>query len=140
MEINHANIFYVRDIHKIGGVETYVYELAKKYKGYDNAVVCKNIAPEQLKRLKKYCKVYIHKNEKINCKVIITNWDTSILDFVNEDAKKYTVLHTDYSNPEEIKGIPSDRPDITYIGITESSKKSFEDVTGIKRTIKYYYE
>ena len=135
MEINHANIFYARDIHKIGGVETYVYELAKKYKDYDNAVVCKNIAPEQLKRLKKYCKVYIHKNEKINCKVIITNWDTSILDFVNEGAKKYTVLHTDYSNSEEIRGIPKDRPDITYIGITEASKKAFEEVTGITRTI-----
>lgn len=135
MEINHANIFYVRDIHKIGGVETYVYELAKKYKDYDNAVVCKSIALEQLKRLKKYCKVYIHKNEQINCKVIITNWDTSIFDYVNEDAKKYTVLHTDYSNPTERLGIPQDRPDITYIGITESSKKAFEDITGIDRTI-----
>lgn len=135
MEIKHANIFYVRDINKIGGVETYVYELAKKYKDYDNAVVCKNIAPEQLKRLKKYCKVYIHTNEKINCKVIITNWDTSIYDYVNEDAKKYTVLHTDYSNPTERLGIPKDRPDITYIGITESSKKAFENITGIDRTI-----
>ena len=28
--INHKNIFYVRDIHAIGGVETFVYELAKK--------------------------------------------------------------------------------------------------------------
>ena len=39
MEIKHANIFYVRNIHAIGGVETYVYELAKKYKDYDIAVV-----------------------------------------------------------------------------------------------------
>ena len=134
-EINHANIFYVRDIHAIGGVETYVYELAKKYKDYDIAVVCKNVAPEQKKRLKKYCKVYVHTNQKIICKVIITNWDTSIYDFVNGDAKKYTVLHTDYSNPTERLGLPRDREDITYIGITESSKKAFEDITGITRTI-----
>ncbi len=135
MDINHANIFYVRDIHRIGGVETFVYELAKKYKDYDIAVVCKNVAPEQAKRLKKFCKVYIHTNQKINCKVIITNWDTSIYDYVNEDAKKYTVLHTDYSNPTEYLGLPEDRPDITYIGITESSKKAFEDITKIDRTI-----
>lgn len=135
MEINHANIFYVRDIHKIGGVETFVYELAKKYKDYDIAVVCKNIAPEQRKRLKKNCKVYVHKNEKINCKVIITNWDTSIYDYVNENAKKYTVLHTDYSNPTEKLGLPKDKLDITYIGITNSSKKAFEEITGIDRTI-----
>ena len=133
--IEHANIFYVRDIHAIGGVETYVYELAKKYKAYDIAVVCKNIAPEQKQRLKKYCKVYIHKEQNINCKVIITNWDTSIYDYVNNDAKKYTVLHTDYSNPTERRGLPKDRPDITYIGITDVSKKNFEKITGIDRTI-----
>ena len=135
MEINHANIFYVRSIHKIGGVETFVYELAKKYKDYDIAVVCKDVASEQKKRLKEFCKVYIHTDQKINCKVIITNWDTSIYDYVNKDAKKYTVLHTDYSNPTEILGLPKDRPDITYIGITESSKKAFEEITGIDRTI-----
>ena len=135
MEIKHANIFYVRNIHAIGGVETYVYELVKKYKDYDIAVVCKTIAPEQRKRLKKFCKVYVHTNEQINCKVIITNWDTSIYDYVNKDAKKYTVLHTDYSNPTERMGLPKDRPDITYIGITESSKKAFEEITGIDRTI-----
>ena len=133
--IKHANIFYVRNIHPIGGVETYVYELAKKYKDYDIAVVCKTIAPEQKKRLKQFCKVYVHDKEPIQCNVIITNWDTSILDYVNEDAKKYTVLHTDYSNETEIKGLPKDRDDITYIGITESSKKAFEDITGITRTI-----
>lgn len=67
--------------------------------------------------------------------MIITNWDTSILSYVNKDAKKYTVLHTDYSNETEKKGMPRDREDITYIGITESSKKAFEDITGIDRTI-----
>ena len=133
--IKHDNIFYVRNIHAIGGVETFVYELAKKYKDYDIAVVCKDIALEQKARLNKYCKVYVHKDEPIECKVIITNWDTSIYDYVNDDAKKYTVLHTDYSNTTEMAGLPKDRPDITYIGITDYSKKAFEKITGIDRTI-----
>lgn len=133
--IEHANIFYVRNIHAIGGVETFVYELAKKYKDYDIAVVCKDVAPSQMQRLQKYCRVYVHKNQQIKCNVIITNWDTSILDYVNEDAKKYTVLHTDYKNPTERLGLPKDRPDVTYIGITEVSKKNFEEISGIDRTI-----
>ena len=133
--IKHKNIFYVRDIHPIGGVETYVYEMVKKYKDYDIAVVTKNVAPEQKARLKKFCKVYVHRNQKIECDVIITNWDTSIFQYVNADAKKYTVLHTDYSNPTERLGLPEDVPGITYIGITEASKKAFEEITGIKRTI-----
>ena len=133
--IKHDNIIYVRNIHEIGGVETYAYELAKKYKDYDIAVVCKTIAPKQLKRLSQLCEVYIHKNEKIECKVMITNWDTSIIDYVNEDAKVYTGIHTDYSNEFERKGLPIDHPRTTYIGITEDSKKKFEEITGIKRTI-----
>lgn len=133
--IEHANIFYVRNIHAIGGVETFVYELVKKYKDYDIAVVCKDVAPEQKKRLQKYCRVYIHKQQQIKCNVIITNWDTSIYDYVNEDAKKYTVLHTDYKDSTERLGLPKDRPDITYIGITDISKKNFEEITGIDRTI-----
>lgn len=133
--IKHDNIFYIRNINAIGGVETYVYELSKKYKDYDIGVVCKTITPEQLRRLKKFCRVYIHTNQEIECKVLITNWDTSILPYVNEEAKVYTGLHTDYSNPIERLGIPKDDPRVTYIGITEDSKKKFEDITGIKRTI-----
>lgn len=132
--IEHDNIFYVRNINKIGGVETYVYELAKKYKDKDIAVVCKTVAPKQKERLKKFCKVYIHKNQQIKCKVIITNWDTSIIDYVNEDAKFYTVLHTDYSHPSQ-GVLPIDNPRITYIGITDISKKNFEKLSGIDRTI-----
>ena len=133
--IKHDNIIYVRNIHAIGGVETYTYELVKKYKDLDIAVVCKTIAPEQKKRLKKFCRVYVHRDEEIECKVCITNWDTSIIGYLNEDAKVYTGLHTDYSNPTEILGLPKDHPRITYIGITEDSMKKFTEVTGIDRTV-----
>lgn len=133
--IKHDNILYVRDIHAIGGVETYTYEMVKKYSNLDIAVVCKNVARSQEKRIKKYCKVYKHTDEEIECKVLITNWDTSIIKYVNEGAKVYTVLHTDYSNPTEILGIPKDDPRITYIGITEDSLKKFEKITKIKRTV-----
>lgn len=136
MVIKHDNILYARDIHSIGGVETYIYEMAKKYKDKDIAVVTKNIDVNQKKRLEQFCRVYIHTNQKIECKVIITNWDTSIINFVNDEAKVYTVLHTDYGNVIERLGLPKDNPRITYIGITEVSKKNFEDITGIKdRTI-----
>lgn len=49
--IKHKNIVYVRDISPIGGVETYVYELIKKYRNLDIAVVCRTCDPVQKKRL-----------------------------------------------------------------------------------------
>ena len=133
--IKHDNIIYARDIHAIGGVETYVYELVKKYHKYDIAVVTKKIDHKQKERLEEYCRVYVHKDEPIDCKVIVTNWDTSILDYVCKDAKCYTGIHTDYSNKDEYRGIPKDNPRTTYICITQDSKKKFEKVTGIERTI-----
>ena len=134
--IKHDNIVYAGNINVIGGVEQYVYELIKKYKDNDIAVVCKTITPEQEKRMRKYCKVYKHTNEKIECKVIITNWDTSIINYVNEDAKVYTGVHSDYSHETQKQALPIDNPRITYICITEDSKKKFEEISGIKdRTI-----
>ena len=132
--IQHDNIIYIRNINSIGGVETYAYELVKKYKDNDIAVVCKTIAPKQKERLNKFCKVYIHKEQSIKCKVIITNWDTSIIKYINKEAKVYTGLHTDYSHPSQ-GSVPQDDERITYIGITEDSKNKFENITGIKRTI-----
>lgn len=134
MVIKHDNIVYIRNINEIGGVETYTYELVKKYKENDIAVVCKTIAEGQRKRLEKMCRVYIHREQEIECKVIITNWDTSIIRYVNKDAKVYTGLHTDYSHYSQGK-VPKDDERITYIGITEDSKKKFEEITKIERVI-----
>ena len=66
--INHENIFFVSDINVIGGVETFLWEMVKKYQNYDIAVVYKTGNDKQINRLKKYCMVYQHKKQKIKCR------------------------------------------------------------------------
>lgn len=141
--IEHANIIYVRNINKIGGVETYAYELAKKYKDYDIAVVCKTIAPEQKKRLNKYCKVYIHKDQKIKCKVAIINWDTSIIDYITEDIWKqnakdgegiYQGIHADYTHPSQ-GPLPQDDRIKSYLAITEDILKNVSKMSKTKNIL-----
>lgn len=132
--IRHDNIFYVRDIHPIGGVETYLYELVKKYKDNDIAVVCKSVDPEQYERLTKYCRVYRHKKETIECKVAIINWDTSIIDYITKDIWKenakdgegiYQTIHADYTH--ESQGTPPHDPRIKYyLAITEDILKNYK--------------
>ena len=39
--IEHSNILYLRDISELGGVETFLWEMLKKYHKYDIAVVYK---------------------------------------------------------------------------------------------------
>ena len=52
--IESKNVFYVSNFNVIGGVETYIFELARKYKDYDITVVYNTGSREQIKRLKKY--------------------------------------------------------------------------------------
>lgn len=140
--IKHDNIIYARDINPIGGVETYVYELVKKYHDNDIAVVCRRIAPEQKKRLLKYCKVYEFQNEPIECKVAIINWDTTIIDYITpeiwkENLKKgdkrgiYQGVHADYTHPTQGK-LPQDPRIKEYLCITQDIINNWPKMTDSK--------
>lgn len=96
--IEHSNIIYMPTISALGGIETYVYELVKKYKDLDIAVVSKKCDLTQMERLKKYCNVYIHTTQKIKCDVAIINYDQSIIPFISDNAKIYQTIHADYTN------------------------------------------
>lgn len=140
--IKHDNIIYARDISPIGGVETYVYELAKKYHKYDIAVVCRRIARVQKKRLQKWCKVYEYHNEPIDCKVAIINWDTSIIDYLPKEIWKenlkpgskegiYQGIHADYTHPA-MGSLPQDPRIKEYLAITEDVLRGFHELSNGK--------
>lgn len=95
--------------------------MIKKYKDLDIAVVSKVCDKIQAQRIRKYCKLYIHKNQRIECKVAIINYDTSIIDYINKEAKIYETIHGDYYNIEVYKGKkPPTHDRITgYIAITK---------------------
>lgn len=101
MEIKHDNIIWIGHISKLGGVESFAYYIAKKYKDYDIAVMCKSGDVNQLERIRQFCPAYVHHGEKVICKTIITNCDTSILDFLDYDVckERIMVIHADYSQP-----------------------------------------
>ena len=147
MSINHENIFYVKDISEIGGVETFVYEMAKKYKDLDIAVVYKSAHPKQLQRLRKYCPTYQHTNEDIICKVAIINYDTSIIDYITKDIYKenakdgkgiYQTVHADYENPAYTWRPPTDTRIKDYITITKHIDQSFKKLVNVENTIQGY--
>ena len=137
--IKHDNIIYVRDIAPIGGVETYVYELVKKYQHLDIAVVCRTCDATQRRRLKKMCPVYMFRNQPIECKVAIINWDTSIIDFLPERIWKenlpkgskegiYQGVHADYTHPA-MGPLPQDSRIKEYLCITREQMDKFPLMT-----------
>lgn len=137
MEIKHDNIIYVRDISPLGGVETFVYEMIKKYHSLDIAVVYKTADIKQLERIRQYCRTYRHTNEDIICKVAVINYDTSIIDCIKE-GDIYQVVHGDYENPAYTWKPPTDDRIKAYIGITKHIVESFKRITGNENVILGY--
>lgn len=88
-EIRCTNIIYISNISKLGGVESYAYYMAKKYRDYDIMVLCKSGNINQLERIREFCPAEIHQGQKIYCKTMIINYDTSILDYVEERQRLY---------------------------------------------------
>ena len=72
--------------------------MAKKYRHLDIAVMCKSGNIKQLERIRKYCPAYVHHGEQVECKTLIINCDTTILDYVHCE-NCYMVIHADYSQP-----------------------------------------
>ena len=112
--------------------------MVKKYQQYDIAVVYKTAHKKQLERLEKYCMCYKHTNQKIKCKTAIINWDTSIIEYIEEGADIYQTIHGDYSNPV-YTWRPLTHPRIKkYICITKHVLRTFKELMHVDNVMLGY--
>ena len=127
--IETTNLFYVSNFNAIGGVETYIFELARKYKDYDITVVYKTGDEKQINRLKKYVRVIKYNGQKFKCKKAFFNYETDIVD--NIEAEEYIQLIHAMFKTQGLK--PKVNPKITkYFCVSEIAGKEYEELTGIK--------
>ena len=121
------NIIYINNFSPIGGTESFVYYLCRKYKDYDIAVIYNSGDENQINRLKKYVRVIKYNGQKIKCNVAIFNYKTDMADYI--DAKEYIqIIHTDYLK----QGLTFNKhPKINkFYGVSEAVCKSFKEYTG----------
>jgi glycosyltransferase involved in cell wall biosynthesis len=112
------NVLWWPFINNIGGVETFLYELARKYgKDHDLTLFYQTGDPAQIRRYKEFMRVRKYKGEHVKCEVAIFGWNTEIID--NIEAKEYIqTLHADYKAQ---KMQPSRHPKITkYVGVSQA--------------------
>lgn len=128
------NIFYFRKINEIGGIETFFYQLAKKYKDYDITIYYNDGDSKQIKRLKKYVDVKKYQGEEIICDKAFFNFNIDIID--NVKANEYIqIVHGDYK-AMNIK--PNTHHKITkYFGVSKQVCKTFKEVTGFDCELVY---
>lgn len=122
----YSNIFYFDSLNKIGGTETFLYYLAKKYQKYDITVIIKNGDINQIKRLKKYVRVKIYNNETIKCKKVFFNYRPSIIDKI--EAEEYIqVVHANYK--AQNKPAPITKKIDKYIGVSNDVCQAFKELS-----------
>ncbi len=135
------NIFYFRYINKIGGIETWFYQLAKKYKNWDITIYYKDGDEAQLKRLKQYVSCVKYTGQHIVCEKAFFNFNLDIID--NVEAEEYNmVLHGDYKAMVEkgqlaLGNLPRHEKITHYYGVSQLVCDSFEELTGIKPILAY---
>lgn len=127
-ELEASNVFYVSNFNVIGGVETFIYELVKKYHQYDIAVIYKTGHSNQLARLMKYVKLHKYKGGHIKCKKFFCNYETDIIE--NVDAEEYTqIIHAMFKTN---RITPRINPRINkYLAVSKAAANEWEELTGI---------
>ena len=131
---NMKNIFFFRHINKIGGIETFFYNLAKKYQDWDITIYYMSGDSNQIKRLKKYVRVKKYKGEKIICEKVFFNFNLDIIDKV--EAKEYIqIAHGDY---KAMNVKPNTHPKIKkYLGVSKQVCATYEEITGFDTELVY---
>ena len=91
------NIFYLHHINQIGGVETYLYQIALKYgKTHDITIMYQTGDGEQIKRYSSLVRVIRWDGHtRYKCKKLFFGYMTSICDYVDAE-EYYQVIHCDY--------------------------------------------
>lgn len=128
------NVFYHHTLLKIGGIETFLYNMAKMYSSkYDITIVYSHADPKQIARLSEYVNC-IKLTNGIECEKLFLTYDTSIINKIKAD-EYVQVVHADY---KLLKVKPNTHPKISeYIAVSKTAAESWKDLSGIDCKVIY---
>lgn len=133
-----ANAYYFRHLNKIGGIESHLRYLSKKYGNkYEIVIFYQTADMEQLEHLRNYARVVqIEQGDLVVCKKMFCCFNREILNQTKAE-KTYLVLHGDYKNMVERgqlneSNLPIDSRVDEYLGVSQLVCDSWYELTGIK--------
>ena len=127
-------LIYSADIHLIGGIETWLYTIAKTYNDCDIVILYDTADKKQIERLKKYVRVYKNVNQNIKCNTIIYSTVYAMEKRYDVNARKILTIHADYKYQDSIPEVPED---VEIYAVSKVAQKSFSELTG--REVKVLY-
>lgn len=132
----NTNLFYFNTLNSIGGIETFFYNIAKKYgKDFDITILYRQGDPEQVRRLSQMVRMKKYKDgETVKCKRVFCAFNTDILDHI-EAEEYYQMLHGDYRS---LGVLPQKHEKLQeYVACSEIVRDAYADVTGKVATVSY---
>ena len=137
--MEYTNVYYFYYLNVIGGTETFLYQLAKKYHNIDLTIIYRYADEKQLERLKRYVRCVPFTDQKIKCKRIFFNYGIDIIDKV--EAEDYCfVIHADYEDQlkrGQLSKIPYHPKINRYIAVSQRAADGFRAVSGKKCEVCY---
>lgn len=137
----YTNLFYQIHINYIGGVETFLYELARLTNSNhrDLTILYKTGDIKQIHRIRKYCRIlrYDEIERPIKCKRAFFNYELDIIDEI--EAEEYIqIVHADFKDKSLTNYPIKYSPKINkYFAVSNNSKNSYHELTG--RDIEVLY-
>ena len=132
------NAYYFSRLSPIGGIETFLYQLAKQYYKKDITFYYKSADLKQLKRLASYvtCIEY-HKGMKIKCDKFFCNFNLDPL--INGDVEANEKILVVHGNYDWLGAQYAPRhPDIDrVIAVSKDSAEAYTRITGIPCEVCY---
>lgn len=142
MNYKCENAYYFNTLISIGGIESHLYYISRKYGKYDVCIFFQKADKEQLRRLRKYVRaIKITMKDTIECNNLFVCFNREVLDIANA-KNRYLVLHGDYKSMVELGQLSKDLLPIDerideYIGVSQTICDSWKALTGIDARCVY---
>ena len=121
-------VIYHTYIAKIGGIETWIYYIAKKYNIGQITVLYSQADDEQLARLRPYVNLIQYTGQSIKCNKIIFTMTISVVpDLYREAKERYAIIHCNYNDKFKYEYAEIPRMDKIY-AVSDVAKESFKKV------------
>jgi glycosyltransferase involved in cell wall biosynthesis len=135
----YNSVFYYSNVFRIGGVETFFYEIARKYADRDITLLYKTGDPEQLQRIAQFIRIKKWDGrEKIQCRQAIFGYSFDLHDLDLIQAEEYIqIIHADFGALRDRIKPKVDKRFSRYIAVSENNAKEFEKLTGIRCEVCY---
>lgn len=136
-ESMYDTILFYGHVCRIGGVETFFYEMARKYADRDLTLLYKSGDPEQLRRVAEYIRVKRWDGKPVSCRQMIFGYSFDLRDLDLFQAEEYIqVIHADFGAlRDRIK--PKLDARFRYLAVSKNNADTFEELTGIRPEVCY---